>query len=255
MSLVLLDLQRGFHAPDSPVMPWVVGNGMEPDVRLGIYRNHTSSNLCEALQSDYAVVERLVGKEFFNFMARAYIVDTPSRSGDVNDYGEDFPGFIAEFSPVASLPYLADVARLEQAWKQCFYAADEEPLNGSLLGALPAERVPELCLELQPGLRLLSSEYPVTRIWSVNQADTAPEDEILIDAGAEWILLQRVEGQVQINQLPQIEFVWLKALSEGSTLAEAVEAAFAVSDAFDLANCLQRYLAQGVFADYTFKEN
>ena len=249
--LDLRELQRAFHAPNSPVAEWIVGNHMDADTRLGIYRNNSVSNLCAALQADYPVVEKLVGREFFRHMAKTYIADTPSLSGDINDYGDDFTEFIADFPAAAALPYLADVARLEQSWKQCFYAGDEEAIDVAAFATLSTERMAELRFGLHSTVRLLSSTYPVMQLWSANQSDAEPESEINLDSGAEWIFLRRVDGQVQVSLLSQAEFTWLAALSGDSTLAEAVEAAFAVSDNFDLAPCLQRHLAQGAFAEYS----
>jgi hypothetical protein len=74
--------------------------------------------LTEALKDAFPAVHRIVGPEFFQAMARAYIVLEPPRSPILLDYGAGFPDFIGEFEPAAVLPYLADVARIERAWRR-----------------------------------------------------------------------------------------------------------------------------------------
>ena len=48
----------------------------------------------------------------------------PSRSGDLNDYGEDFADFLADYPHARELSYLPDVARLEWLVQIVYYAAD-----------------------------------------------------------------------------------------------------------------------------------
>jgi hypothetical protein len=42
---------------------------------------------------------------------------------------KDFPDFIEQFEPASSVPYLADVARLEMLRVRAFHAADADPLT------------------------------------------------------------------------------------------------------------------------------
>lgn len=79
------------------------------------YRNNVYGNLRHTLRSVYPVVERLVGNDFFGFAASAYIDGQASCSGDLNQYGGEFPAFLLAFPPAQGLPYLADVAALGPA--------------------------------------------------------------------------------------------------------------------------------------------
>ena len=248
----LKTLQRAFHTPTGTLLPWIVENNIGADMRLGIYRNNTISNLCNALQADYPVVEKLVGTDFFRHAAKTYVADTPSLNGDINDYGDDFPRVIAGFPAAAGLPYLGDVALLERAWKESFYSADANAADCTTLAELPPERFGVLHFRLHPALRLVSSSYPILQIWCANQGDADSAADINLNAGAEWILVQRPGDCVEMSLLNHAEFDWLFALSEGRSLAEAVDAAFSVLDTFDLAPCLHRHIEQGSFVGYHF---
>jgi hypothetical protein len=256
----LHQLQRAFisatYAGSDATFPGVIAEaGIPAGVRLNIYRNNTITNLCNALKADYPVLERLVGNDFFLYAARCYIAQTPSRSGDINDYGDDFPKFIAGFPAASTLPYLGDVAYLERAWKRSYYAADAEAIDALQLSVVALERLSVLRFNLHPAVQLLSSPYPVTRIWSANQFHSEPAEQIDLDAGAELILLQRVVGSVEITLLPPVEYVWLVALRDGHCLDAAIEAAYSVTDAFDLASCLEKHVKQGSFVGFTAEGN
>lgn len=256
MLLALPELQCAFHAAtrtgEAAVLhELIVGGRLSPEARLDIYRNNTINNLCNALKADYPVVVRLVGDEFFTHAAKTYIAGTPSASGDINDYGESFPEFLAAFPPAAGLPYLGDVARLERAWKQAFYSAEAETENFSALADMPVQHLAGLRFRLHPSLRLIASPYPVLRIWMSNQPTESCASEICLDDGAECVLLHRVGGRVEMALTTPAEYKWLAILLAGRSLGEAVEAAFSVDEVFELEPCLYRHIGQGSFIGYT----
>ena len=84
--------------------------------RFGVYRNNVASALTNSLRVRYPVVEQLVGGEFFGMMARGYVDEHKPRSAMLISYGAEFPEFITGFEAASSVPYLADVAKLESAW-------------------------------------------------------------------------------------------------------------------------------------------
>ena len=92
--------------------------------RLAVYRHNLHSNWRAALADTHPVVERLVGPAFFGEAARRYAIAHPSASGDLNRFGAGFARFLGAYEHARDLPYLADVARLEWAWHECFHAAD-----------------------------------------------------------------------------------------------------------------------------------
>lgn len=258
MPPALPDLQRAFRAATydgdtAMLQAWVAGDARSVAAHLGLYRNNTLVNLRNALQADYPVVERLVSAEFFEHAARAYIASTPSTSGDINDYGADFPEFLEAFPAAAGLPYLGGVARLERAWKQSFCAGDAEAEDMSGMVTLAPQHLAELHFRLHPSLRLIWSPYPVLRIWQVNQSDD-DHAHIDLDAGTVWIAVLRAHDRVGMTALEAGEYAWLDALHAGSNLGAAVEAAFSVDQHFELEPCLRRHLAAGTVVGYSLGE-
>ena len=216
-----------------------------PDQHLQIYRNNIFQSLTGALKAVYPVIERLVGDGFFRFAADGYIRRHPPRSGNLHDFGIHYADFLTGFAPAASLSYLPDVARLEWAWHEAFHAADAPALDARCFAEIPAQRQARLRLCLHPSARLLSSAYPLLRIWQANQDGAAEQDINLAEGGVQLMVIRR-ELQVQIETLSLGELVLLRALAQGETLEFACEAAFASDTAFDLTATLQRVVHSGV---------
>src|SRR2546427_7941090 len=137
----LLELQRAFaasmlHEDDDTVCGAVVDDGFAAAERLRIYRNTCRSTLIEALCITYPAVERLVGRDFFDMAAARYAGTHPPQSGYLNEYGREFPEFLAAFGSASELPYLADGARFARAPGVAANGADAPPLDPLTLAAV-----------------------------------------------------------------------------------------------------------------------
>lgn len=219
-------------------------NGLGSARRVSVYRNNVLTSLTEALRVSYPVVERLVGAEFFAYAARCYVRDVPSRSGNLHDYGAAFPGHLARLPGAIALAYLPDVARLEWACQEVLHAPEAEPLDLEALAAVPAERHGDLRLYLHPASRLLASDYPLFRIWQVNQAGYVGDDIVDLATGGVRLLVIRRGIETAIEQLSAGDYALLVALGDERTLATACESALAVEPALDLAVTLSGHIAR-----------
>lgn len=95
--------------------------------RFDVYRNNVASGLTRALEASFPVIRALVGEAFFGAMAVEFLRAHPPKSRLMMLYSDAFPPFLATFPPVADLAYLPDVARLEQALRESYHAADAPP--------------------------------------------------------------------------------------------------------------------------------
>src|SRR5262249_4376064 len=93
-----------------------------PTDRLNIYRNTFVTGVTKALRLSYPAVDKLVGADFFEGAAGLFIARHPPRSAYLDEYGADFPEFLRDFQPAASLVDLADVARLGWAVNRAIHA-------------------------------------------------------------------------------------------------------------------------------------
>lgn len=197
-----------------------------PQARFNVYRNNTAVSLGEAIGDTFPVVRELVGDAFFDAMARTYVDQNVPASPVLIDYGDTFPEFIDGFEQAASLPFLADVARVEWAWLQAYHAADRTPLNAEALQTIPPDSLGQVRLELHPSLHLLRSQWPAISIWSAHQeSDAAARQAILngLDQAAEMGLVVRPEFEVNVDLVQPPVWQLLTALHGGATLADAAE--------------------------------
>lgn len=235
--------------------PGLVGPDGEPTAkRFAVYRNNVVVGLIEALQANYPAVRRIVGDEFFQAMARAYVIAEPSSSPILLDYGIDFPNFIAGFEPAASLPYLPDVARIERAWTESYHARDVRPLSAEALSAIASGDVVEACFTLHPSLRLVISRFPALTIWRMNVADGVPSP-VDLESGGEDALVLRPQAEVEVRSLPRGAAEFLAALADGRKLMEAAKSAMGVEPLFDLATNVAALIDAGAFVDCSLTES
>jgi hypothetical protein len=225
------------------------GNG---DERIAIYRNTVRANYRNALGATYRVVSQLVGEPFFHAAVDACVHAWPSTGGDLNVYGGSFGEFLATYAHARNLPYLPDVARLEWAMDEAGRAADARGTPEAILAALgtiPAERITTLRFALDPSCRLLTSAYPVLRIWQVHQPGYAGDIAVAFGTAADHLLVRREGGDVVVERLTPGDFALLRALADGGDLAAALDAAVAAEPAFDLGTSLRKYIANRTLAE------
>ncbi len=201
----LRDLQQAFtqeifQETGPGISHAIRANGLSGVRRLQIYRNNMVTSLTEALQAIYPVIQRLVGEGFFAYAANQYLHQHPSTSGNLHDFGHAFSEFLRTFEPTSTMAYIPDVADLEWAYHSVFHAADHSPLDLTALAQIPQERHEELKFQLHPASRLLCSEYPILRIWQVNQDDYNGDQTVDLNQGGVKLLITR-----QTNLVIQIQ--------------------------------------------------
>ena len=231
-----------------PALPPPAGlttaRGVPDERRFAVYRNNVAVGLRKALATRFRVVERLVGEEFFALMARAYIAGARPASPLLFAYGDDLPDFIEGFEPAATVPYLADVARLEAAVTRAYHAEDAEPLAVAQLAALPPERLAEARLAPHPAATLVRSRFAVGSIWQAHQSETvAPVSA----AAGETVLVVRPGFEVGVHILPERDSAFAAGLLGGVALGEAAAQALAADERFDFGGALVGLAGLGAF--------
>ncbi len=196
--------------------------------RLGIYRRTIASNYRNALGATYPVVRRLVGTPFFHAAVDAFVAAHPSRSGDLNEYGDAFGDFLAGYAPASRLPYLPDVARLEWAIDEANRAADSTRGSGNraerACGVPGRQAAFASSAACDPSCRLIASPFPLLRIWQVNQPGHDGEMRVDFESGPDRLRIRREPDGVAIERIAAGDFAWLSALSARADLAAAIDA-------------------------------
>jgi hypothetical protein len=227
-------------------------NGKAARKRYAVYRNNVTVSLINALRAVYPATERITGADFFRAMARFHVRETPPTSPLLFEYGREFPDFIERYEHARSLPWLADVARIERAWLDAYHAADAQPLAPHALASISPERLVDTILEPHPATRVVRSRFAAVTIFSANRSD-APVGRITAAEGEDG-LVTRPGLDVVVRHLPPGGAVFLINLIAGEPLGSAAEAAFADSSNFDLSVNLAGMLEAGAFMSATTEE-
>ncbi|NVK40690.1 MAG: putative DNA-binding domain-containing protein [Oceanospirillaceae bacterium] len=221
-------------------------NGSDPARRFDVYRNNVLSALIEALADTFPVTQQLVGKRFFRAMARAFAGAHPPRSPVMSDYGDAFPAFIERFSPAGSVPYLADVARLEYFRVRAYHAPDADPLDAKALAShlADSERLPMLRASLHPSATLLQSRFAAISIWAAHQGNG--ELAHIDIRQPEQALVIRPALAVDVVPLDSGSWHFAAALQRGENLGAALESVTATVARFDPVASLGRLIQAGL---------
>jgi len=234
--------QEFFEALLDPEQPPPAGlttwNGSDPAARFAVYRNNMVVSLIDALADTYPVTQELVGEELFRAMSRLFVSAEPPRSRVLAFYGESFPAFIEHFPPAASVPYLADVARLEILRVRAYHAsdADELPTDAIAQALADADGLPKLLIGFHPSVGIVRSQYAVVSLWAAHQgvADISTVDPY----APENVLVIRPHLDVEVIRLNAGASDFVAHLLQGASLGSAAELASLAHADFDLAGIL-----------------
>ena len=207
--------------------------------RFAVYRNNVHVSLVDSLTHSFPIAHAHVGAEFFRAMARAYVQDHKPQSSLLTFYGKDFPDFIAAFEPAHALPWLPDLARLEQAWSDCWAAADMPALPITSLRTLGADELAQSRLIAHPAARLVRSAWPVAELWQAHQS--AQPDLSALEWRPQNVMLTRPQAQVLLRDLDDAAAAFTAALLEGAT----IEVAASCSPELDVGTMLRQLFDDG----------
>lgn len=192
--------------------------------RISVYRNNVRLNRITALADAFGNVVKLVGRDYFCALARAYVDCTPARSANLHDDGAHLPTFVRGFEPAAGLPYLGDVADADWRLHRAYFAEDSHAIDSSVLARLGPERFAAAAIRFVPSVDLArSNSWPIADILRMHEGG-APAH---LGAGGQSVLIWRESFAVRWQPLGPADAEAITALMAGV----AVESAFANSGA------------------------
>lgn len=241
---------RALLDPDLACPPDITTwNGSDPLARLAVYRNNVVVSLVDALATTFAVTQALVGADFFRAMAREFVRQSPPAHQVLAYYGDAFADFIEQFEPAQSLPYLADMARLEYARVRACHSANQTPIAQDILGPLLQDpsALMQTRFQLSSGLALLRSDWAVVALWAAHQ-DMGTLDEQLsrLDLDqANYLAVYRDGMQVMVQRIEPAPWAFVQGMAQGLSLADASARAFALDPHANLPEALAWCLQKG----------
>lgn len=225
----LPELQKNFIAtlvqaePVPATLPIAGDDRFSAEDRLQVYKNNTQFILRDLLLGLYPVTALLLGKDFMQGAARAFISAFPPASGDMNDYGGTFPAFLEHIQTLRSYAYVPDVARLEWAAHEAYLSSRLPPVTADDLAAI-ADPL-NMKLFLQPHLRLLRSGWPVDTLWSRITDEGEKLTGLEIRPEETFIAVYRAETKIVVWSLTEGGYKFLEYLQLNPGFAFAAETA------------------------------
>lgn len=225
------------HSSPTGITTW---NHSDPARRLAVYRNNVVVSLVDALAQTFPVTLQLVGEAFFRAMAQVFVRHHPPRTRVLSHYGQGLPTFVAQFPPVASLPYLADVARLEWMRLQALHAGDTPGLTALALTSLMSDvhALPTLHWQLSPSLHLLRAPHAAVSLWAAHQPGAGVVLETVDVGQPESALVFRSGLDVMVLQVNEGLATFVAGLMSEASFGTAIENASQENADFDLAAAL-----------------
>ncbi|MBL1421073.1 MAG: putative DNA-binding domain-containing protein [Alphaproteobacteria bacterium] len=218
--------------------------------RFDVYRNNVMASLVDALKANFPIVSALVGDDFFSGLAVAYISDNPPVIPMLFKYGVEFPAFIAEYPSGASLPYLSDVARLENHWRAAYHAEEKQSIDITAVQKFSPEDQMNLVFEIHPSASILKSGWPIYSIWQGHESGDMGQINL---ETSENVVICRPQVNVMLASLNEDACVFFRQIMNGQTLGEAYGAAAEKNEEFDLSYSFGQLFAMGLVTGLSVK--
>lgn len=203
---------------------------------FALYRNGFYRSVVETLMANYPTVQALLGDDYFRNLAKLYASEFPPTTGTLVGYGENFDCFLAKHEISERLPYLADIARLDRAWTEVYFAAGQTPITSQqvaeLIGTPGDLSSPQI--KLRASTVIVTLDYAVTSIWQQLKQTSKLTDVVEVTKKPEHVLVWRQQSSVLVRPLPLTEFKFLGALKAGSGLLKAAEDSIFGDEDFNL---------------------
>lgn len=179
MSTALQNMQREFlHSLlKQDALPIQAALLQKPVSKLGLkaYMHAYSSRLMEALNNDHPCLGAYLGDTLWEQMCTCYIEKHPSQYRSLRNFGNHLPDYLLHADGFKANPEIAELAKLERQFLNCFDATDAETVEFSEFVKLQPEQWPSLGLVFHPSLQLLAQSFNTVAIWQSIKDKKTPE--------------------------------------------------------------------------------
>lgn len=248
--MTLAETQALFHAalsgspeatPERIAACFAGTPGLPAAERVGIYAGMVLWRQVDALREDFPKLVALLGDGPFFDLARAYVLEVPSRHHDLGRRGEALAGWLRRRADLPR-PDLADLAELEWARDDVFFAAAEPPAPAGTVARLSPGAFAAARLRLVPALRLLDLEHDAAALWRRLEDGEAPGEPMRRPTS---IAVWRPEHQVFHASLPGPEAEALRRAAAGAPLSGICAAFEGPGAAHEAFAAIGSWLAEG----------
>lgn len=193
------------------------------ELNWSINRNTVLASLQKWLEAIYPLTLAMVGDNYFKKLSYSYVTEVEPYVLIESAYGKKFPNYLSHLTKAeklfTSLPYLSDLAKLDWARHQSYYA--KERVNWDHLNFLKLTPIEQSCVTfvLHEDIFLIQSNWNLEKLLLLIEQETDTCNLFELKAPC-YILIERTEMKVKHYILNQQKYHLLSRLNEGQTLAE-----------------------------------
>ena len=225
-----------FNKADKKILSQIFHSEHEALERLNIYRNNILGNFESVLNSIFPITKKILGAEKFEELSQKYYRKFPSKSGDLNEYGKDFPKILKSREPL----YLKDLAQLELLYHQTFFVKKTKKFDLKSFKKILPENLANLIFILDPATSLLTSKFAIFSIWKSEKKITnyAKSQSMLIYAN-------------KILKLNEEEFLFLSEIKKQKKLYEIYKTLCKKNKKTNIGKLINHFITNGVITNWS----
>lgn len=216
-------LAAGGDAEGAELAALVRGDrGLGPVDRVAVYANAYFARIHDCLREDFGALARALGPAAFHDLVKTYLMMHPPTRPSLRHAGAHLAAHLST-EPFAEIfsrrcAYAADLARLEWAMTEAFYAADSPVVGREELGAVPPESWSGLRFAPTPSLQLLRCAWPVHTVrerFERDDPEAARDETPRLVAEPTCLRVWRRGERVRYRAISGLELEALAAAREG----------------------------------------
>jgi hypothetical protein len=232
----LAELQAAYRGyllsgDSAPLAAQIVADSFDGPERLAIYRNNFLISLGEALKVNFPVTLQLLGADFFEQAARRFVLAHPPQRPCLFEYGAGFADYLRVLPQLATLPYVAEVARFEFARIAAFNAPAEPAVTPESLAGLTPAQLESVPIRRARHAQIVGARAPVLALWQAHQAAKPDLSAIDMTARPHAVLVCRPEQALMYQELDLSASAFLLAVEHDISLGVAAARCGAGDDA------------------------
>lgn len=186
---------------------------------LQVYRNSFVMGVSEALQATYPHTLSLVGEEFFNAVARQFILQQPPQENNIMAYGDGFSDFLKSLQQLAAMPYIAEMARFEWLLEETANMHIENAtLNVSDLGALQEAQFADIIFHIPQQVSLFSSGQDIAHLYRMLLDKEVQETDL--NRACYIVLKKQPDFSLEIIKLTPQEYSLAEQIRQNKPLGQ-----------------------------------
>jgi len=191
---------------------------------LQVYRNSFVMGVTEALSITYQHILSLVGEDFFNAVARQFILQQPPQENNIITYGNGFSEYLQTLEQLVNIPYIAEMARFEWLLEQATnLQIQTKKLDVKSLATIAAEQLPDIIFQVPTQVNLFASEQNIRYLYQMLVDNNVQETDL--NQACYIALKKQPDFTVELINLTQEEFLLLQQISQQQCLAQITPAA------------------------------